>query len=103
MDDIQSQRVAQATLKGYKEAVRQLQQQDRQIRAAQARAENRRLELEPNEVEAEALDRQRHEYFSDWSRSEQEAFKAQQDAMWAQIPVHLREKAQKMATGQWFG
>lgn len=83
--------------------MRKLQQHDLQVRRAQARAEGQRLGLEPSEQEAEFLDRQRHEYLSDWTPSEQERFKAEQDKLWALIPEQFRSRAQKMATGQWFG
>lgn len=43
--------------------------------------------------EREALDAQQHVKFADLPESE----RAQRDAMWSQIPAHLREKANKMA------
>lgn len=80
--------------------MRKLQQQDRQIRAAQARAEGRRLDLEPSEQEAQVLDNQRHVYFSDLPQQEQEQFKAEQDKMWGLIPPEFRARAELLARGQ---
>lgn len=80
--------------------MRKLQQHDLQVRRAQARAEGRRLDLEPSEQEAEVLDQQRHIYFSDLSQQEQEKFKSEQDRMWAMIPPEFRDRAEKMARGQ---
>lgn len=79
--------------------MRKLEQQDRQIRHAQARAEGRRLDLEPSEQEAEMLDRQRHDYFSDWTPAEQERFKSEQEKMWNMIPAEFRERAERLARG----
>lgn len=79
--------------------MRKLAQEDRVIRIMQAREDGRRYQETITDKEAEALDAQRHEYFSDWTPQEQERFKAEQSAMWAQIPEHLREKAERMARG----
>jgi hypothetical protein len=79
--------------------MRQLQQQDRQIRHAQARAEGRRLDLEPSEQEQAALDAQRHDYMSAWTPQEQEKFKAEQEQMWSLIPEEFRAKAERLARG----
>lgn len=94
-------RISQATLKGFKEAIRKLQQDDLQIRRTQARAEGRRLELEPSEHEAEVMASQRQDYFSDWSKPEQERFKTEQQGMWSLIPVQFREKAERLARGSY--
>lgn len=79
--------------------MRKLQQHDLQVRRAQARAEGRRLDLEPSEQEAQVLDNQRHIYFSDLPAQEQERFKAEQDRMWAMIPEEFRERAERLARG----
>jgi hypothetical protein len=65
----------------------------------QAREDGYRYQESISDKEAEALDAQRHEYFSDWTPQEQERFKSEQSAMWAQIPEHLRAKAERMARG----
>lgn len=89
--------------KDFREIIRNLEREDRRVRHAQARAEGRKLGLEPNEVEAEILDQQQQLYLSDWTPSEQERFKAEQDKLWALIPEQFRQRAQKMARGQWAG
>jgi hypothetical protein len=76
-----------------------MQQEDRTIRMLQAREDGYRYQESISDKEAEALDAQRHEYFSDWTPQEQERFKSEQSAMWAQIPEHLRAKAERMARG----
>lgn len=102
IDTIYNYRVAQAELKHYKEAIRKLEQQDRQIRAAQARAEGRRLDLTPSELELEALDHQQHVYVSDMTEGERARFMSERDAMWGTIPAHVREKSERLARGsQW--
>lgn len=85
----------------FREVIRNLEREDRRIRHAQARAEGRKLGLEPNEVEAEILDQQQHVYLSDWTPSEQERFKSEQDKLWELIPEQFRSRAEKMARGQW--
>lgn len=102
INEIYNFRIAQLDSKHFREQLRKLQQQDRQIRAAQARAEGRRLDLEPSEQEAQVLDNQRHIYFSDLPEQEQEKFKAEQDRMWAMIPEEFRARAEKLARGQVF-
>ena len=92
-------RISQLAAKDFRQEIRRLQQQDRQIRAMQARAEGRRLHLEPNEEEAEFLDRQRHDYVSDWSDAERERFNSERDKMWAMIPPEFRERAEQLAKG----
>lgn len=79
--------------------MRKLQDNDRQIRRAQARAEGRILRLEMSEREAEALDSQRHEYLSDWTDAERERFKAEQDRLWKLIPEEFRSRAERLARG----
>lgn len=79
--------------------MRKLEENDRQIRRAQARAEGRRLQLEMSEREAEALDSQRHEYLSDWTDAERERFKAEQGQLWNLIPEQFRAKAERLARG----
>jgi hypothetical protein len=76
-----------------------MQQEDRTIRMLQAREDGYRYQESISDKEAEALDAQRHDYFSDWTPQEQERFKSEQSAMWAQIPEHLRGKAERMARG----
>ncbi len=79
--------------------MRKLEQQDRQVRHAQAREDGQRLELDLNEAEREALDAQRHDYFSDWTSGERERFKAEQASLWSTIPEKFRGKAEKYAKG----
>lgn len=79
--------------------MRKLEEQDRQIRRQQARMEGRRLDLEMSDYEAEVLDSQKHDYFSDWTPQEQERFKMEQDSMWALIPEKFRQKAERLARG----
>lgn len=94
-------RLANATVKGFKEAIREMERHDRDIRRRQAHAEGRRLDLEPNEVEAEILDSQKHHYFSDLSPDEQDRFKREQERLWATIPAEFRDRAERMAKGGW--
>jgi hypothetical protein len=79
--------------------MRELQQRDRDIRRSQARAEGRRLELEPTEQEQELLNTQREEYMSDWSESRQEQFKSEQSHLWNLIPEQFRGRAEHLAKG----
>ncbi len=79
--------------------MRKLEEQDRQIRRQQARAEGRRLALEMSDAEAEWLDNQKHDYFSDWSDSERQRFKAEQSSLWNLIPEQFRAKAERLAKG----
>lgn len=79
--------------------MRKLEEQDRQIRRSQARAEGRRLTLEMSDAEQEWLDTQRQDYFSDWSDAEKERFKTEQSAMWDLIPAQFRQKAERLARG----
>lgn len=99
--EIYNLRIAQLESKHFREQLRKLQQQDRQIRAAQARAEGRRLDLEPSEQEAQVLDNQRHIYFSDLPVQEQEKFKREQEQMWSLIPEQFRAKAERLARGEY--
>ena len=92
-------RISQATLKGFKEAMRSLEQRDRDIRRAEARAEGRRPDLEMSDYEAEVLQTQRQDYFSDWSEQDRERFKAEQANLWATIPEKFRAKAERLARG----
>lgn len=102
IQSIYNLRIAQATLKGFKEAIRSLEQRDRDIRRAEARAEGRRPDLEMSDYEAEVLETQRQDYFSDWSSSERERFKAEQANLWSTIPEKFRAKAEALARGQVF-
>lgn len=79
--------------------MRELAQRDRDIRRAQARAEGRRLDLEPSEQEQEALNKQRHDYLSDWSPEQQERFKTEQEKLWSLIPEQFRGRAEHLARG----
>jgi hypothetical protein len=79
--------------------MRELQQRDRDIRRSQARAEGRRLDLEPTEQEQELLNTQREEYMSDWTPEQQERFKSEQARMWALIPEQFRGRAEHLAKG----
>lgn len=97
--DAYTARLAQATVKGFKEAIREMERHDRDIRRRQAHAEGRRLDLEPNEVEAEILDSQKHHYLSDLSPDEQDRFRREQDALWNTIPEQFRDRARHLARG----
>lgn len=99
IDNIYNLRTAQLELKHFKEQVRKLEEHDRQIRRAQARAEGRRLQLDMSEREAEAFDSQRHEYLSDWTDAERERFKTEQSSLWNLIPEQFRAKAERLARG----
>lgn len=45
------------------------------------------------------LNKQRHDYLSDWSELEQEKFRAEQQRMWALIPAEFRARAEHLARG----
>lgn len=79
--------------------MRKLAQEDRLIRLQEARADGRRYQESITDAEAEALDAQRHEYFSDWTPAEQERFTSQQSAMWSLIPPKFAQKARRLARG----
>lgn len=90
-ETIIAHRVAQATKEHYERFMGHLRQRERMEAAAEAKREKRAMPL--SQREREALDAQQHVKFADLSPHEQ----AQRDAMWSQIPPHLREKAMKMA------
>lgn len=52
-----------------------------------------------SDYEAEVLETQRQDYFSDWTSSEQERFKAEQANLWNTIPEKFRAKAERLAKG----
>jgi hypothetical protein len=79
--------------------MRDLQQQDRNIRRAQAREQGYRLDLEPTEQEQELLATQREEFTSDWSESQREQFDRERSKMWGLIPEEFRERAERLARG----
>lgn len=79
--------------------MRELAQRDRDIRRSQARAEGRRLELEPTEQEQELLSTQREEFISDWSEGQREEFERERNRMWALIPEEFRGRAEHLARG----
>lgn len=45
------------------------------------------------------LNRQRHDYLSDWSPEQQERFKAEQKHLWSLIPEQFRGRAEHLAKG----
>lgn len=65
----------------------------------EARRDGRHTPNNVTQEELEALNSQQHDYFSDWSDEEKSKFESERAAMWAQIPPHLREKAEKLARG----
>lgn len=69
------------------------------IRMKEARWDGRTTPNSATQEELEALNAQRHDYFSDWSDEEKAKFESERAAMWAQIPPHLRQKAEKLARG----
>jgi hypothetical protein len=93
-------RIAQAESKGFKEAMARLHRAER---IAEAKEQQETGYQPPQgappmtEKEIEALQGQQHMKFANLPADEQEQFTAQRDAMWSQIPEHLRDKARKMA------
>ena len=86
-------------MKDYKRILRELEQQDRNIRRTQAREQGYRLDLEPTEQEQELLSTQREEFTSDWSESQREEFNRERDRMWGLIPEQFRSRAEHLAKG----
>jgi hypothetical protein len=77
-----------------------MEEEDRRIRRAQARAEGRRLEVQLSDAEAEWMNHQRPEqYLSDWTDAERERFTREQERLWAMIPEQFRLRAEKLAKG----
>lgn len=78
-----------------------LRQQERVIARNQARKNDhttkKRIVLTPEEQQK--LDAQDHTWFADLSPEEQENLQREREAMWSQIPTHLRAKADKLAGG----
>jgi hypothetical protein len=100
IETVYNYRLAQAELKFFKEAMRKMEQQDRLVRLREARAEGQRLlDVELTEKESQVLDRQDQQFFSDWSDSEKEKFKAHQSQLWAMIPEKFRASAERYARG----
>lgn len=93
---IYDHRIAGATTKGFKDAVRHLRQQEQAVDAAERHGQ--RMNRGPmTPAEQQALDAQGHYRLSALPEDEQQRLIAQRDALWLQIPEHLQDKARKMA------
>lgn len=76
-----------------------LRQQERAVERREAQRYGRKLKIERTPEEQQRLDSQDHVWLNDLSPEEQEKFRNEQNAMWAQIPAHLRDKARRLAEG----
>lgn len=92
-------RIAQTSNKDYQQIMSRLRQQERSIRRREAQKYGHKTKRTLTPEEQDRLDRQDHVWLSDMSPEEQERFRNEQSALWAQIPEHLREKARRMAEG----
>lgn len=76
-----------------------LRQQERAIQRREAQRYGHKIKNTLTPEEQKRLDSQEHVWLSDLSVEEQEKFRNEQNALWSQIPEHLREKARRMAEG----
>lgn len=85
-------RLAQAAEKDFKRHMGRLQRMERQFR-------RKKQGGKPPMTfsEKQALKAQQHGRLSDMPEQAKQAFDAERDAMWAQIPTHLQDKAKKLA------
>lgn len=91
-------RVGGATEKGFRDAVRQLRQEEQALDAAERQITGERIHRGPmTPAEQQALDAQGHFRLSALPEDEQRQLTAQRDSLWSQIPEHLQEKARRMA------
>lgn len=92
IDRVLEGRLAQAAEKDFKRHMGRLQRMERQFR-------RKKQGGKPPMTfsEKQALRAQQHGRFAEMSEAEKDALNAERDAMWAQIPVHLQDKAKKLA------
>lgn len=98
--EIYNFRIAQADAKGFKDAIRRLQNEDKVARLNEARRKGLRLPQPMSQREQRALRHQGRLIVSDLPERERSRFERERDKMWATIPEHVRAKAELLAGGK---
>ena len=98
LTNIFNYRIAQADSKGFKEAVKRLETEDKVQRIREARRKGLKIGAgQRSEKEARVLAAQGHAAFADLPEHQRTALEREQATAWATIPAEFRAKAQKLA------
>lgn len=101
LTNIFNYRIAQADSKGFKEAVKRLETEDKAQRIREARRKGLKAPVgQRSEKEERVLAAQGHAAFWELPEHQRTALEREQAAAWATIPAEFRAKAEKLTRGR---